>query len=286
MEAPIRARPCPSRRAHPFEHARTRYRSATLMVTLLAKLPSRMTRPDTKEAGWWQQSGWSPPSARTPLVANPDSTCYLPDTALPSGGGVGSGGLPMLHGIQLKAKRAMLATTPSSPQSRTLCSGEITRVWRAEKLLRSPPKHVDALNHWAFPNLSSNDKSRPQNRGSSRRILPRAFGLLARATTHPNSESCPGIHIWTRQLDSSTARAQHRGGLRRFRLRRQPACLPCPTAYHPCALRRLHLRRPDPPPSPPPLPSPPSSPPPVLSAYNPLNESAPRCSPPRAVLHG
>ena len=24
----------------------------------------------------------------------------------------------------------------------------------------------------------------------------------------------------------------------------------------------------------------------VLSAYNPLNESAPRCSPPRAVLHG
>ena len=208
MEAPIRARPCPSRRAHPFEHARTRYRSATLMVTLLAKLPSQMTRPDTKEAGWWQQSGWSPPSARTPLVANPDSTGYLPDTALPSGGGVGSGGLPMLHGIQLKAKRAMLATTPSSPQSRTLCSGEITRVWRAEKLLRSPPKHVDALNHWAFPNLSSNDKSRPQNRGSSRRILPRAFGLLARATTHPNSESCPGIHIWTRQLDSSTARAQ------------------------------------------------------------------------------
>lgn len=171
MEAPIRARPCPSRRAHPFEHARTRYRSATLMVTLLAKLPSRMTRPDTKEAGWWQQSGWSPPSARTPLVANPDSTGYLPDTALPSGGGVGSGGLPMLHGIQLKAKRAMLATTPSSPQSRTLCSGEITRVWRAEKLLRSPPKHVDALNHWAFPNLSSNDKSRPQNRGSSHRIF-------------------------------------------------------------------------------------------------------------------
>ena len=239
MEAPIRARPCPSRRAHPFEHARTRYRSATLMVTLLAKLPSRMTRPDTKEAGWWQQSGWSPPSARTPLVANPDSTGYLPDTALPSGGGVGSGGLPMLHGIQLKAKRAMLATTPSSPQSRTLCSGEITRVWRAEKLLRSPPKHVDALNHWAFPNLSSNDKSRPQNRGSSRRILPRAFGLLARATTHPNSESCPGIHIWTRQLDSSTARAQHRGGLRRVRLRRQPACLPCPTATRPHATLAL-----------------------------------------------
>ena len=159
--------------------------------------------------------------------------------ALPSGGGVGSGGLPMLHGIQLKAKRAMLATTPSSPQSRTLCSGEITRVWRAEKLLRSPPKHVDALNHWAFPNLSSNDKSRPQNRGSSRRILPRAFGLLARATTHPNSESCPGIHIWTRQLDSSTARAQHRGGLRRVRLRRQPACLPCPTATRPHATLAL-----------------------------------------------
>ena len=31
---------------------------------------SRMQiRPDTKPAGWWQQSGWAPPSARTPLVA-------------------------------------------------------------------------------------------------------------------------------------------------------------------------------------------------------------------------
>ena len=67
MEAAIRAATSAS--------SRTRIHCARAHV---AKLPSRMQiRPDTKPAGWWQQNGWAPPSARTPLVANLASTgCF------------------------------------------------------------------------------------------------------------------------------------------------------------------------------------------------------------------
>lgn len=68
--------------------SRTRIHCAHAHV---AKLPSRMQiRPDTKPAGWWQQSGWAPPSARTPLVANLVSTGCSPDSALPSTSGADS----------------------------------------------------------------------------------------------------------------------------------------------------------------------------------------------------
>ena len=71
MEAAIRAATSAS--------SRTRIHCARAHV---AKLPSRMQiRPDTKPAGWWQQNGWAPPSARTPLVANLVSTGCSPDSA-------------------------------------------------------------------------------------------------------------------------------------------------------------------------------------------------------------
>ena len=71
-------------RAATSASSRTRIHCAHAHV---AKLPSQMQiRPDTKPAGWWQQSGWAPPSARTPLVANLVSTGCLPDSALPSTG--------------------------------------------------------------------------------------------------------------------------------------------------------------------------------------------------------
>jgi hypothetical protein len=102
-------------------------------------------RPDTKPAGWWQQSGWAPPSARTPLVANLVSTGCSPDSALPSTSGADSEELPILQGTQLKAKRATLALPPSPPPSRSLSGGEVACLFEADPLPRSPPAYVDAL---------------------------------------------------------------------------------------------------------------------------------------------
>ena len=127
-------------------HPPRRTRASRCAHAHVAKLPSQMQiRPDTKPAGWWQQSGWAPPSARTPLVANLVSTGCSPDSALPSTSGADSEELPILQDTQLKAKRATLALPPSPPPSRSLSGGEVACLYEADPLPRSPPAYVDAL---------------------------------------------------------------------------------------------------------------------------------------------
>ena len=130
-------------RAATSASSRTRIHCAHAHV---AKLPSWMQiRPDTKPAGWWQQSGWAPPSACTPLVANLVSTGCSPDSALPSTSGADSEELPTLQGTQLNAKRATLAVPPSSPPSRSPSGCEVVCLNWPDPLPRSPPAYVDAL---------------------------------------------------------------------------------------------------------------------------------------------
>ena len=121
---PRYARPHPPRRSSHTRIPRSRCAHAHV-----AKLPSQMQiRPDTKPAGWWQQSGWAPPSARTPLVANLVSTGCLPDSGCPLQDARRRARSRRSGILQLKAKRATLAMPPSSPPSRSLSGGERSRV--------------------------------------------------------------------------------------------------------------------------------------------------------------
>ena len=99
-----------------------------------------------------------------------------------------------------------------------------------------------------LPILQQLSKPKQTTKPSRRRFPTRSH------SPQPPPPLLPPSPPHTSRLHHQLRRSRHhRRRLRRFRLRRQPACLLCPTAYHPCALRRLHLRRPDPPPSPPPL---------------------------------
>ena len=130
-------------------HPPRRTRASRCAHAHVAKLPSQMQiRPDTKPAGWWQQSGWAPPSARTPLVANLVSTGCLPDSALPSTGRapacqIAEIGHPATEGQAGHACYASIFSSISFAKRRRSLVPSLAGP--AATMPRSPPAYVDAL---------------------------------------------------------------------------------------------------------------------------------------------
>ena len=200
----------------------------------VAKLPSQMQiRPDTKPAGWWQQSGWAPPSARTPLVANLVSTGCLPDSALPSTGRapacqIAEIGHPATEG---QAGHACYASIFSSISFAKRRRSRVPSL--AGPLPRSPPAYVDALGNLRVtltkPSIGASATNGGRTRARRarsdvhfthhfiRRLALRAKGARARDSTvyGGSSTSAKSFFVHHTQLLAAAAQVGDAKGIRK-----------------------------------------------------------------------
>ena len=196
-------------------------------------------RPDTKPAGWWQQSGWAPPSARTPLVANLVSTGCLPDSALPSTGRapacqIAEIGHPATEGQAGHACYASIFSSISFAKRRRAKSCAFTgRTPGPDPLPRSPPAYVDALGNLRVtltkPSIGASATNGGRTRARRarsdvhfthhfiRRLALRAKGARARDSTvyGGSSTSAKSFFVHHTQLLAAAAQVGDAKGIRK-----------------------------------------------------------------------